>query len=69
MFHDERECYWGLTLEPRFNDQSQPLLFIGLNRFASEQPFEIDTIREALRQVWTELHAFVDRLDAEDDNQ
>lgn len=58
------ERRWTITLEPRFNDESESRIFSSVNLHRAEQtlPTE-DEIRNSLQRMWDEVHNFVHRLD------
>ena len=55
---------WTISLEPRFNDETESRVFLSVNLHRAEQvlPSEDET-RDSLEATWDEVHKFVHRLD------
>ncbi len=64
LIFSDGERRWTITLEPRFNDETESRIFSSVNLHRAERtiPTE-DEIRSSLQRMWDEVHNFVERLD------
>lgn len=64
LIFDDGGQHWTISLEPRFNDNSETRVFLSANLHVGEQPLPDEVgIRESLEKVWDNIHEFVRRLD------
>ena len=64
LIFDEDGRRWTISLEPRFNNYEEPRVFLDSNLHVYGQPLpEEAEIGNLLKEVWDEVHKFVDRLD------
>ena len=63
VFNDS-DRRWTISLEPRFNDETESRVFLSVNLHNAAQnlPTE-DEMRDYLEEFWDETHRFVQRLD------
>ena len=55
---------WTINLEPRFNDDTESRVFLGVNVHMSEQPLPDQAgLATSFEGVWDGIHEFVERLD------
>ena len=64
LIFDDSGRRWTVSLEPRFNDETESRVFLTVNLHRPEQrvPTE-DEIRGSLEEIWDVTHQFVQRLD------
>ena len=55
---------WTISLEPRFNDETESRVFLSVNLHKAEHtPPGEGEIRDSLDEIWDEVHNFIQRLD------
>lgn len=64
LIFNDSDRRWTISLEPRFNDETESRVFLRVNLHKARQtvPAE-DEIRISLEETWDEVHNFVQRLD------
>ncbi len=64
LIFDESERRWTIQLEPRFNDENESRVFLSANlHVASRNLSKKSEIEDYLKEIWDEVHDFVQRLD------
>ena len=64
LIFDDSGRRWTVSLEPRFNEETESRVFLTINLHRPEQRAPLEgEIRDSLEELWDETHRFVQRLD------